>query len=195
MSRLSRPASSPNPRTQRQRGGVLLEALVAILVLGIAVTGMLGVVVRTLAETQTGVRRAQAVRLIEDFAERVRSRPDAVQVLPDYVRPWDRSPTPVKDCKLAAGCNPSELVLWDADGWKSVVERTLPGGEATIFLSAAETTPGERRQLGVMVAWQNNEREKGAATTYDDPFAMDPTAASAVICPPRRICHLVYVQP
>ena len=195
MSRLSRPASSPSPRTQRQRGGVLLESLVAILVLGIAVTGMLHVVVRTLAETQTGVRRAQAVRLIEDFAERVRSRPDAVRVLPEYVRPWDSIREPAPDCKAVGGCNPSELVAWDADGWKFLVSKTLPKGDATIFLSADEVTPGERRQLGVMVAWQNNEREKGAATTYDDPFVMDPTAASAVICPARRICHLVYVQP
>lgn len=62
-------------RARRQQGLTLLESLVAIVVLALGVLGMLGVQMRTLAETQTGVRRAQAVRLIEDLSERIKSNP------------------------------------------------------------------------------------------------------------------------
>ena len=53
-----------------QRGISLIESLVAIVVMALGILGILGVQMRTLADTQSGVRRAQAIRLIEDLSER-----------------------------------------------------------------------------------------------------------------------------
>ena len=44
-----------------QRGVSLIESLVAIVVTALGILGILGVQMRTLADTQTGVRRAQAI--------------------------------------------------------------------------------------------------------------------------------------
>lgn len=69
----------------RQRGITLLESLVSIAILAVAVLGMLGVQLRLLAETQTGVRRGQAVRLIEDFSERIKTNPGSYSQIGAYV--------------------------------------------------------------------------------------------------------------
>ena len=50
---------------RHQRGITLIESLAAIVVMALGVLGILGVQMRTLADSQTSVRRAQAVRLIE----------------------------------------------------------------------------------------------------------------------------------
>jgi len=175
----------------------LLESLAALVVLAVAVLGMLGVQLRTLAETQTGVRRAQAVRLIEDFAERIKNNPGGFAQLPAYVAAWDAIPT-ASSCVTAA-CDPAGLAAWDIRNWKQSVAETLPMGKAYVFESTDETTVGLKRQLGVMVGWRANERDTSALTpahaaAYLDPFK--PTGATkAVECPAGLVCHLVYVQP
>ncbi|MFT4267063.1 MAG: type IV pilus modification protein PilV [Xenophilus sp.] len=173
------------PRQVRgQRGITLLESLAALLVLAVAVLGMLGAQVRTLAETQTGVRRAQAVRLIEDLAERIKSNPGGFGQLVSYVADWDTVP-PAADCS-ALDCSPDQLARWDVRQWKLNVAQTLPSGEAHVFESADETAEN-RRQLGVMVGWQ-----AGAGGTA----SLQPTGAAAgAACREGRLCHLVYVQP
>ena len=60
-------------RKVAQKGITLLESLVAIVVMALGLLGVVGIQMRTLADTQTGVRRAQAVKLIEDLSERVRA--------------------------------------------------------------------------------------------------------------------------
>lgn len=58
-----------NPVTaRRQRGISLIESLVAIVVMALGILGILGVQMRTLTDTSTTVRRAQAIRLIEDLS-------------------------------------------------------------------------------------------------------------------------------
>ncbi|HRN05700.1 MAG TPA: prepilin-type N-terminal cleavage/methylation domain-containing protein, partial [Ottowia sp.] len=46
-----------------QRGVTLIESLVALVVVAVALFGILGIQMRTLVDTQSGVRRAQAIRL------------------------------------------------------------------------------------------------------------------------------------
>ena len=80
-----------HPRSRLQRGISLIESLVAIVVMALGILGILGVQMRTLADTQTGVRRAQAIRLIEDLSERVKSQPNGLGVMDAYVRDWDET--------------------------------------------------------------------------------------------------------
>ncbi|RZI77657.1 MAG: type IV pilus modification protein PilV [Variovorax sp.] len=174
----------------RQAGITLLESLAALVVLAVAVLGMLGVQLRTLAETQTGVRRAQAVRLIEDFAERIKNNPGGFAQLPNFVADWTAMPA-ASSC-VSASCDAASLAAWDLRSWKQSVAQTLPMGKACVFESSDETTAGLKRQLGVMVGWRANERD--TSTAYLDP--LEPAgAASAAACPAGLICHLVYVQP
>lgn len=189
----------------RQRGITLIESLVAIVVMALGVLGILGVQMRTLTDTQTTVRRAQAIRLIEDLGERMKVNPNALADLKDvYVSGWNTTPTASQDC-VSATCSHAQLAAYDLREWKRAVARTLPLGDASIFLAQGETGDANRRQLGVMISWRENERsitDTAARKTYKD--SIDATKIRATdgsfkegggttTCPEDRSCHLQYI--
>lgn len=186
----------------RARGFTLLESMIAIVVVALGILGVLGVQLRTLSDTQTAVRRAQAIRLIEDLAERVRANPSALAptVLGNYAQGWGTSTAAIPDC--TAGCTAPNLARADVLRWKQTVRSTMPLGDAAVFVVADAGTGNVRPQLGVMVSWRENEREAATtdeATAYRAPWAVAPAATgsstAAVACPAERICHLQYVLP
>ena len=178
---------------QPQRGITLLESLVAIVVMALGILGILGVQMRTLSDTQTGVRRAQAIRLIEDMGERMKANPSALANLSSYVSNFAASPT-VPSC--ASGCTAANLATYDVAVWKRTVRESLPLGKASIFVAPGEAD-GTRRQLGVIVAWRENERD-GMSTT--DKAAINATLTAGAgtdtatnACPADHTCHLQYI--
>ena len=185
-----------------QRGITLLESMISIVIVALGILGILGVQLRTLSDTQTAVRRAQAIRLIEDLSERIKLNPNALgtAVMANYAAGWGAEPSNVTDCALAAGCTAASQALYDIARWKRTVRSTMPLGDASVFLVADETDANNRRQLGVMISWRENERVRAgdsAADTaaYKAIFAPGSTGAAAVSCPTDRICHLQYIQP
>lgn len=176
-------------RSRLQRGISLIESLVAIVVMALGILGILGVQMRTLADTQTGVRRAQAIRLIEDLSERVKSQPNGLGVMDAYVRDWDETGATETspNCQEDA-CSPSELATYDLNRWIDNVRAALPLGDAAVFLATDNTTE-DPRQLGVMISWRQNERDEKSAAI----FQID--AKDSVTCPTDRICHLQYISP
>ena len=180
-------------RLQPQRGITVLESLVAIVVMALGILGILGVQMRTLSDTQTGVRRAQAIRLIEDMGERMKANPSALANLSSYVSNFAASPT-VPSC--ASGCTAANLATYDVAVWKRTVRESLPLGKASIFVAPGEAD-GNRRQLGVIVAWRENERD-GMSTT--DKAAINATLTAGAgtdtatnACPADHTCHLQYI--
>lgn len=182
---------------RRQNGITLLESMVAIVVMALGILGILGVQLRTLADTQTGVRRAQAIRLIEDLSERIKVNPNGLASLNSYVTAWGAVGGTIPSC--TAGCTSTDLAVHDIDFWKKNVATTMPSGDANIFLVADETVAANRRQLGVMISWRANERTREGETTadtnaYKAVFATANTGTAGVSCPAGRICHLQYIQ-
>ncbi|QNP60901.1 type IV pilus modification protein PilV [Paenacidovorax monticola] len=195
-----------HPAIRSQLGITLLESLVAIVVAALGILGILGVQMRTLADTQTSVRRAQAIRLIEDLGERMKVNPNALGNLNNYAIGWGTAtgsppltPQASKQCDSAT-CSHAELAAYDLREWKRAVERTLPLGDARIFVAPGEGTAENRRQLGVMISWRENERDSSGA--YNDRIdttkiiAADNSVSEAgdtVTCPADRTCHLQYI--
>ena len=161
-----------------QRGIALLESLVALVILALAVLGMLAVQARTLAETQIGVRRGQAVRLIEDLGERIKSNPGGSAELFRYVADWDTLPTAAANCRQTP-CNAANLAAWDIANWKRHVADALPLGKARLFAAA------DGRQLGVIVGWRANERDA----------SLDARLQTDSDCPAGLTCHFAHVEP
>ena len=91
------PENVTHLRSRIQRGITLIESLVAVAVMALGILGILGVQMRTLTDTQTAVRRAQAIRLIEDLGERMKVSPNALANLNGYVTGFSATPT-VPDC-------------------------------------------------------------------------------------------------
>lgn len=178
----------------RQAGFALIEAMVAIVVMSLGILGILGVQMRTLADTQTGVRRAQAIRLIEDLSERMKVNPNALGNISSYVVGWGAPGTP-PNCKTAA-CNAQNLALFDILQWKQIVQDSLPAADANVFEVADETIINNRRQLGIMIRWRENERADGTAAenaAYKGVFTPDATGTGTV-CAAGYSCHLQYIQ-
>lgn len=189
---------------RRQRGITLLESLVAIVVAALGILGILGVQMRTLTDTQSSVRRAQAIRLIEDLGERMKVNPNALGNLNTYASSWTATPptaAAAKNC-ASATCSHGELAAYDLAEWRRTVERTLPLGNANIFLApgegdAANPNPNpNRRQLGVMIRWRENERDITDAddrAKYIDAINTGTGGGAAATCPANRTCHLQYI--
>ena len=195
------PQNINHPHSRIQRGISLIESLVAIVVMALGILGILGVQMRTLTDTQTSVRRAQAIRLIEDIGERMKVNPNALANINAYVTGFDASPT-VPDC--SSGCGSAQLAAYDVAVWKKGIRDNLPLGKASIFVPPAESSlaAGLGRQLGVMIAWRENERDTSTGTGgyKDDIDATKVRAADGTLsdgatlaCPADHTCHLQYL--
>ena len=185
-----------------QRGITLIESLAALVVTALGILGILGVQMRTLTDTSTTVRRAQAIRLIEDFSERLKASPNSLVEINNYTSGFAEIPTK-PDC--STGCTNAQLVAYEVANWKNSVKDTLPLGQASIFTPTAEdeATAGQRRQLGIMIAWRENERDNDpsyknaidATKAYNN--AGDLVTAGrdepTNICPTGATCHLQYI--
>ena len=191
----------PSIHRPRQSGITLIESLVAIVVAALGILGILGVQMRTLADTQTTVRRSQAIRLIEDLGERMKVNPNALADLGAYVSAFSATPS-AGDCKTKQ-CGRTELAAYDLGTWKQTVKDSLPLGQASIFLAPGETVAANRRLLGVMISWRENERD----TAGDYKNNIDATkiraadgsfsdgGGTAATCPADRTCDLQYGGP
>lgn len=177
-----------------QRGFALIESLIAMVVMALGILGVVGVLMRTLTDTQAGVRRAQAIQLIEDLGERLQNSPDAIGNLSTYTS----APTSAADCSSAA-CSPADLAKADIKQWRSMVANTLPDGSATVFIPK-----GGSRQLGVMISWAENRFSTTGSgpttaekTALNTPLAVSGTDAAdtAIACSTGHLCHLQYIQP
>ena len=189
-----------NTLHKRQRGITLIESMVALVIAALGILGILGVQMRTLSDTSTPVRRAQAIRLIDDLGERMRTNPNAMVNLGSYVSNFATNPA-VGSC--ASGCDHAALAAYDLAVWKQAVRNSLPLGQAEIFIPPAEAEAGvaaaQRRQLGIMIAWRENERDTTAA--YKDDIDATKvrdnsgtlTDGATLACPADRICHLQYI--
>lgn len=187
---------------RKQQGITLIESLVAIVISALGILGILGVQMRTLTDTQTTVRRAQAIRLIEDFGERMKINPNALLGIGNYTSGYAKTADDyagATDC-LTTTCTPTQQAGYDLKQWKTTVQQTLPLGQASIFLAPGETVDANRRQLGVLIAWRENERE-GVKTddidaskirNNDGSFSNGTNAGNA--CPTGFTCHLQYLS-
>lgn len=181
-----------------QRGIALIESLVAMVVVALGILGILGVQMRTLTDTSTTVRRAQAIRLIEDLSERMKTNPNALGNIGTYVSAFDGEPM-VGSC--SAGCNPAQLAAYDLAVWKRSIKASLPLGQASVFVPPAESGAGvQGRQLGVMVAWRENEKvakisdaDDADATSYRGAINASTGGGNAATCPADFTCHLQYI--
>ena len=198
-----------NTMKNAQKGITLIESLVAIVVTALGILGILGVQMRTLTDTSTTARRAQAVRLIEDFSERLKSNPNALANINSYISDFSDSPA-ITSC--AAGCDNSELITHELAKWKNSVRNQLPLGQASIFTPPAEDglAAGQRRQLGILIAWRENERQ--ITDSADKDKFKDNIDATKIrdnsgelksgggtdtktnACPDNATCHLQYIS-
>lgn len=176
---------------RRQGGMALIEALVALVVLSLGALALLGVQLRTLADTRTATHRATAIRLIGDLSERINNNPSGLSNLSAYQSAWGASPSSAS-C-ASSKCDAAQLAAADIYEWKQNIKNTLPDGKAAVVLTTSEAGLN-RRQLGVIVGWRENERKRegGTDTEYTAKLKQTNTAHD---CEDGYTCHFQYIGP
>ena len=178
-----------------QRGFALLESLIAIVVMALGILGILGLQMRTLTNTQTSLYRAQAIRLIDDLNERLTANPNAFLSTDSYITGWENTPSSQIDCNTKA-CGHTELAVFDIARWKEQVGNTLPNGNANVFYTEDEDKTDNRRQLGVMISWRENESvdaESNGAADYLNPLNASTGSGKVNKCQKGQTCHLQFI--
>ncbi|MPM51533.1 hypothetical protein SDC9_98282 [bioreactor metagenome] len=117
------------------RGITLLESLIAILVVALGIFSVVGIQFRLLSDAQGGIRRSQAIRLIEDLSERIQANPQSGQHLDLYMADFPASS--IRDCNTP--CSSEELSAFDIAEWHEMVQSTLGNGRALVFPGPADS--------------------------------------------------------
>lgn len=179
---------------RQQRGITLIESLIALIVAALGILGIVGMQMRTLADTQTSVRRAQAIRLVEDLSERMRVAPNALINLDNYVSDFEDDTDIDVDC-AATACSNNDLVKFNLQTWKQAVQIALPLGGAKVFAAPDEAAAGDgnQRQLGVLLRWSEKERHDADDDYREAINAVLSAGGLADDCAAGYTCHLQYV--
>lgn len=189
----------------KQKGSTLLESLVSMLVLAVGVLGLLGLQIRTLNNNQTANHRMVAVRLAETLTERAQAYPggffgsggltptvDAYNLSGS----WAALPAPASttNCNTNS-CTPAQWAQFDLWEWQQSVINSLPGGQATTFVSNEDSG-----QLGIMLAWRLRESVDTSSSEFATwmEYLNPANSTGGPACPTspeRKLCHLMYFKP
>jgi len=122
---------------RRTRGFTLVEAMVALVVLGVGMLGIAGLYVTTLRSSGGAIYRMQAVNLATDMADRVRANRGAN--LAYNAAAADNNCYGVG----AVDCAPAAMAANDLFVWQAQVAATLPSGNGVVGVvpGAAATDP------------------------------------------------------
>jgi type IV pilus assembly protein PilV len=131
-------------------GFSILEMLVALLVLSIGLLGVATLQIRGQQFNQVGYLRTQATFLAYDIMDRMRINKDQANN-----GSYDSSsmPTSTSDCDTT-DCSPADLAIYDLVKWHTLVQETLPEGNATIVSTDAEPD-GVFEEHTITIQWAN----------------------------------------
>lgn len=150
-------AGSHYPRMVEQatgRGFGLIETLVAMALLGMALSGLVQAQWQARALLTESLRRQQTILLLADLAARLRLNPSAAS---DYraLLQAGLSPDATVDGCVAAACAPAERARADVRHFASELRRVLP--MPSWRLDACLDSPGDC----LLVAWAGTEPSSG----------------------------------
>lgn len=155
-----------------ERGFLLVEVLVAMLLAALAVLSLARVQAGTLQAVRTSGQRALAHQLASDLAERLRA--NRAGALPGAASAYQfvaaAQPTDVADPLAslcdgpAAVCTPADLARADVAQWRQLLRRQLPQGAAQVQIDGAQGL------ADIWIAWR-------------DALAADDEALSPTPCP------------
>ena len=122
---------------RRTRGFTLVEAMVALVVLGVGMLGIAGLYVTTLRSSGGAIYRMQAVNLATDMADRIRANRGANVAY--------NAAAADNNCYGvgAVDCAPAAMAANDLFVWQAQVAATLPSGNGVVGVvpGAAATDP------------------------------------------------------
>jgi len=135
-----------------QRGAILVEAMVTVVITAVGLLGIVGMLVAGIASSNKSLYRSSAVYMANEISERMRSNIGGVKANA-YVGVGSSS----KICRTSPGtptpssCSSSELAAYDVYDWKTQIAKLLPGGTGTVT-SLASGALGTNR-FEIKITW------------------------------------------
>jgi len=132
-------------------GFSMVEALVALVVLGVGMLGIASLYVTTLRSSGSAISRMQAVNLASDLGDRIRANPLAGTAYEIN----GAAPEPAEKCiGKDKDCSPQEMAAHDLYYWQEQIEQTLgPTGAGTVDVDENTPVIGMRRYT-ITVSWK-----------------------------------------
>ena len=152
-------------RAGQQRGSVMFEALVSIVVTSLAMLASAALAINAAKVNQTGRYRAQAVTLVNDIAERLNANPVAAAdgsyaLAANSTGPGGGGET-LANCSTSS-CTSLQHAQADLAAWRTKVLADLPQATAALaFTAAAGTTPAS---YAITVTWVERSLGHGGTT-------------------------------
>ncbi|NNC22722.1 type IV pilus modification protein PilV [Salinisphaera sp. USBA-960] len=162
-------------------GFTLLEALVAIVIISIGLTGLIGLQTASLKNTQTSAAQTQATVAMQSMVSRIRAnKADAARINNHYAGKSTAS-VPSQDC--SSSCTPRQVAAHDLHQWAESLARTLPSGEGSIESIGDAGTPPYR--FRITIAWHLNKINYQNSGSSDD--VTNSCSARKTYCMTRRV--------
>lgn len=152
-------------RLRARRGFSLIEVLVTLLVVSIGLLGLARAQVASIQFSHSAHLRSQAVALLNDILDRMRSNETAA-VGGHYVLALGASvAAPGRDCGSPTEiCSPAEMAAYDRWQWKADLAALLPGGDGAVQPAPGAPEPGS---FVVTVRWRDDRTKEGNAQFED----------------------------
>jgi len=112
-----------------QIGAGLIEVMVALLLLGIGLLGIMNMQTRSLNLNQQAYLHSQATGLLRDISDRMKANRTAAD---SYLINYGSSVSSSTDC-TSTNCEINQLADWDVNQWLGSVQAILPQGDAEII--------------------------------------------------------------
>jgi type IV pilus assembly protein PilV len=158
-------------KSSMQRGYVMFEVLISVLVISVGFIGLAGMQVGGLAAANDSLYRSKAVYLTYQLADRVRANiPGATAGNYNSLTGLGSDP----GC-VATGCTASQMAATDFAEWAAEVAAVLPSGAGAICVdstpddgtsAAPDCAPGPGAPLAVKVWWTESGVEHRFVTAF-----------------------------
>lgn len=129
---------STRPARQKERGFMLIETLVAVIILAIGLLGMASMQVAGLKNNNSAYTRTQATYLAYDIIDRIRNNPAGDYSLTIGSTPADVGGVSAKElCNFNSStstlnCDEDNLAFYDQAVWVNDITNALPSGQGGI---------------------------------------------------------------
>jgi type IV pilus assembly protein PilV len=150
---------------QSSRGFSLVEILIALVILGVGLLGLVGLQVSSLHASDGAYLRTQASILAYNLFDRMRANVDQAKASA-YDRALDDAveTTNLNCVGASASCSASQLAEWDLAQWMEQVTAELPEGTASVTTTAVNGNS----QVTVTLQWLQRDIQPGKDTSSDN---------------------------
>lgn len=137
-----------------QRGAIMVEAMVTIVITAVGLLGIVGMLVAGITSSNKSLYRSSAVFLANEISERMRSNIAGVKA-----NAYVGAGSGTKVCRttptttVPSTCTSAEMAAYDIYDWKAKIAQSLPGGTGTVTNADGGLWASDKNQYDIVVTW------------------------------------------